>query len=85
MREVRITQSQSRTIQHRSTYTGAFTSTVVTPPAKKNLGSTPLPTQTTSHQLPEEPKPSYSLPIPIPKAKCDDLQVLKKYCRVEAH
>lgn len=81
IREVRVTQSKIRTIDHRSTYTGAFTSTVVTPPVqpkKKNSGRQPLP-----RQLPTEPEPSYPQPIPIPKAKYDDLQVLKRFCRVD--
>lgn len=82
IREVRVTQSKSRTIDHRSTYTGAFTSTVVTPRVKshkKNLDCQQLPLQ-----LPTEPEASYPQPIPISKAKYDDLQVLKKFCRVDA-
>lgn len=82
IREVRVTQSKSRTIDHRSTYTGAFTSTVVTPRVKshkKNLDCQQLPLQ-----LPTEPEASYPRPIPISKAKYDDLQVLKKFCRVDA-
>lgn len=78
IKEVRITQIKSRTIDHRCSYNGLYTSTVVTLPMTKRTQ------QLGALSQPSEPGPSYPQPIPVPKAKYEDLQVLKRFCRDDA-
>lgn len=76
VRKLKIVRHHPRMILHRQTYNGMDDESVVTKPKRKILS------------LPEGcfhlPELAYDGPIPVPKAKFDDLQHLKKFCSVKA-
>ena len=72
--QLKIMSTHHQTVEHRETYNGLYTSTVVMDKKVWNK---------TSAQL-CEPNPAYPGPISLPKEKYKDLQVLKRFCRQDA-
>lgn len=76
IRELSVTEEHPRMIIHRDTYNGHSTQTVILPPKRK---------------VPALPEGQFHLPLlayegklPISRAKYEDLQHLKTFCREEA-
>lgn len=76
VRQLKIVRHHPRMILHRQTYNGKNEESVVIKPKRKQIS------------LPEGcfhlPELAYDGPIPISKAKFDDIQHLKKFCSVKA-
>lgn len=88
IRQLKFTQANVQTVQHRESYTGAYTTTRVTvrettSKRGKNRRKKILKQLSNTSQL-TEPRPAYSGPIPLPPAKYNDLQDLKKFCQPES-
>lgn len=78
IKQIIFRSENTQTVQHRNTYNGAFTSTVVVNGPKKNTNQRPC------HLQEVQLEKAYSGPVPLSMEKFKDLQSLKRYCRQEA-
>lgn len=77
IKQIIFRAENTQTVQHRDTYTGAYSSTLIVKKTTRHL-------QQPLHLQLAEPKNAYHGCIPLCQAKYNDLQALKRFCRQEA-
>lgn len=77
-----MSSTKTQTVEHRESYNGTYSSTVITKKEKKGRKTAGQVSKPTHLQV-IEPENAYNGPTPVPAVKYKDLQVLKKFCKPE--